>query len=163
MAIYRLLKDTTFEPEAVEVMGRAYEDLLADLRLADCNDPFTEIVAKEIGKIASRGVRSARNTCAGLDRARKVSRGLIRGPAGERRKRYGQCQRPLRASSRILFSCLNWNSTFCNPCLLKCGMCGHERTLSRTAVGLMNCALSPKGLLADISCWAMGGARSWLF
>ena len=36
MAIYRLLKDTTFEPEAVEVMGRAYEDLLADLRLADC-------------------------------------------------------------------------------------------------------------------------------
>ena len=59
MAIYRLLKDTTFEPEAVEVMGRAYEDLLADLRLADCNDPFTEIVAKEIVKIASRGVRSA--------------------------------------------------------------------------------------------------------
>jgi len=59
MAIYQLLKDTTFEPEAVEVMGRGYEDLLADLRLADCNDPFTEIVAKEIVKIASRGVRSA--------------------------------------------------------------------------------------------------------
>ena len=59
MAIYRLLKDTTFEPEAVEVMGRAYEDLLGDLGLADRNDPFTEIVAKEIVKIASRGVRSA--------------------------------------------------------------------------------------------------------
>jgi hypothetical protein len=59
MAIYRHLKDTTFEPEAVEAMGRAYEDLLADLRLADRNDPFTEIVAKEIVKIASRGVHSA--------------------------------------------------------------------------------------------------------
>jgi hypothetical protein len=59
MAIYRLLKDTTFEPEAVEAMGRAYEDLLSDLRLADRNDPFTEIVAKEIIRIASRGVHSA--------------------------------------------------------------------------------------------------------
>ena len=59
MAIYRLLKDTTFEPEAVQAMGRAYEDLLADLRLADRNDPFTEIVAKEIVRIASRGVRTA--------------------------------------------------------------------------------------------------------
>jgi hypothetical protein len=59
MAIYRLLKDTTFEPEAVEAMGRAYENLLADLRLADRNDPFTETVAKEIVRIASRGVRSA--------------------------------------------------------------------------------------------------------
>jgi hypothetical protein len=59
MAIYRLLKDTTFEPEAVEAMGRAYEDLLGDLGLADRNDPFTEIVAKEIIKIASRGVHCA--------------------------------------------------------------------------------------------------------
>ena len=59
MAIYRLLTDTTFEPEAVEAMGRAYEDLLGDLGIADRNDPFTEIVAKEIVKIASRGVRSA--------------------------------------------------------------------------------------------------------
>jgi hypothetical protein len=59
MTIYRLLKNTTFEPEAVEAMGRAYENLLADLRLADRNDPLTETVAKEIVKIASRGVRSA--------------------------------------------------------------------------------------------------------
>lgn len=59
MAIYRLLRDTAFEPEAVEAMGRAYEDLLGDLRLADRNDPFTVIVAKEIMKVASRGVREA--------------------------------------------------------------------------------------------------------
>jgi hypothetical protein len=59
MAIYRFLRDSTFEPEAVEAMGRAYEDLLVDLRLADRNDPFTEIVAKEILKIAGRGERNA--------------------------------------------------------------------------------------------------------
>ena len=59
MTIYRLLKNTTFEPEAVEAMGRAYEDLLAHLKLADRNDPFTEIVAKEIIKVASRGVHGA--------------------------------------------------------------------------------------------------------
>ena len=59
MAIYRLLLDATFEPEAVEAMGRAYEDLLGDLGLADRNDPFTEIVAKEILKIARRGERDA--------------------------------------------------------------------------------------------------------
>jgi hypothetical protein len=59
MPIYRLLKDTAFEPEAVEEMGRAYEDLLGDLELVDRNDPFTVIVAKEIMKVASGGVRNA--------------------------------------------------------------------------------------------------------
>jgi hypothetical protein len=59
MAIYHLLRDSTFEPEAVEAMGRAYEDLLADLQLTNRSDPFTEVVAKEIVKIARRGVRTA--------------------------------------------------------------------------------------------------------
>jgi hypothetical protein len=57
--IYSLLKDTTFEPDTVAAMGRAYEDLLEDLKLKDRNDPFAEIVAKEIIKIASRGARTA--------------------------------------------------------------------------------------------------------
>jgi len=48
----------TFEPEAVEAMGHAYEALLDDLGLVDRNDPFTEIVAKEIVKVASRGARN---------------------------------------------------------------------------------------------------------
>ena len=59
MAIYRFLRDTTFEPEAVQAMGRAYEDLLGDLGLADRNDPLTEFVAREILKIAGRGERDA--------------------------------------------------------------------------------------------------------
>ena len=58
MAIYRLLRESTFEPEALEAMGRAYENLLGDLGLADRNDPFTEIIAKEVIQVASRGVRN---------------------------------------------------------------------------------------------------------
>ena len=56
MPIYRLLKDTEFEPEAVEAMGRAYEDVLTELQLLDRNDPFTEIVAKKVIQVASTGV-----------------------------------------------------------------------------------------------------------
>jgi hypothetical protein len=56
MPIYRLLKDTEFEPEAVEAMGRAYEDVLTELQLLDRNDPFTEIVAKQVIQVASTGV-----------------------------------------------------------------------------------------------------------
>jgi hypothetical protein len=59
MPIHRLLKDTAFEPEAVEAMGHAYEALLTDLELADRTDPFTEIVAKQVIEVASTGVRSA--------------------------------------------------------------------------------------------------------
>ena len=57
MAIYRLLKDnTTFDPEAVAAMARAYEDLLGDLELTDRNDPFTQIVAKQVIAVASSGI-----------------------------------------------------------------------------------------------------------
>ena len=59
MAIYRLLRENTFDPEAAEAVGRAYEDILSDLSLADRNDLFTEIIAKEIIHVASRGVRNA--------------------------------------------------------------------------------------------------------
>jgi hypothetical protein len=57
MAIYRLLRDTAFDAEITEAMGEAYEALLGDLGLSDRNDPFTEIVAKEIILVASFGVR----------------------------------------------------------------------------------------------------------
>ncbi len=59
MALDRLLKETAFEPEAVEAMGHAYEKLLRDLGLSDCNDPFTEVVARRVIEVASRGVRDA--------------------------------------------------------------------------------------------------------
>jgi hypothetical protein len=59
MAIYRLLKETAFDADACKAMGQAYESLLADLGLSDRNDPFTEIIAKEIIRIASLGVVDA--------------------------------------------------------------------------------------------------------
>jgi hypothetical protein len=59
MAIYRLLKETAFDADACKAMGQAYEALLADLGLSDRNDPFTEIIAKEIIHVASLGVLDA--------------------------------------------------------------------------------------------------------
>jgi hypothetical protein len=59
MAIYRLLKETAFDADACKAMGHAYEALLADFGLSDRNDPFTEIIAKEIVHIASLGVLDA--------------------------------------------------------------------------------------------------------
>ena len=46
MAIYRLLKFAAFDPEMIASMTAAYEDALRVLRLADRQDPITELVAK---------------------------------------------------------------------------------------------------------------------
>lgn len=59
MAIYRLLKETAFDADACDAMGHAYEAVLVDLGLSDRNDPLTEIIAKEIIRIASLGVLDA--------------------------------------------------------------------------------------------------------
>jgi hypothetical protein len=59
MAIYRLLQETAFDADTAEAMGHAYEVLLLDLRLADRNDPFTDIVAKEIIQVVSLGAHDA--------------------------------------------------------------------------------------------------------
>jgi hypothetical protein len=59
MAIYRLPKETAFDADVCNAMGHAYEALLADLGLSDRNDPFTEIIAKEIIHMASLGVLDA--------------------------------------------------------------------------------------------------------
>jgi hypothetical protein len=57
MAIYRLIANGTFGPEEIEVMTAAYEAALSDLGLADRDDPITEIVARAILNITSRGER----------------------------------------------------------------------------------------------------------
>jgi hypothetical protein len=41
------------------MMGGAYDELLGDLELVGRSDPFTEIVAKEVIKVARQGVRDA--------------------------------------------------------------------------------------------------------
>jgi hypothetical protein len=63
MAIYRILKDTAFEPEENYVMGAAYERALELLRLKDRNDPITEIVARLIIDVAARGEKDPEVIC----------------------------------------------------------------------------------------------------
>jgi hypothetical protein len=55
----RFPNETSFEPETIDAMVQAYELLLHDLGLTDRNDPLTDIIAKEIVKVASRGARDA--------------------------------------------------------------------------------------------------------
>jgi hypothetical protein len=56
MTVYPFLREAVFEPEIIQVMAGAYEELLGDLDVADRNDPFTEVVAKEIIEAARLGV-----------------------------------------------------------------------------------------------------------
>lgn len=58
MAIYRLIADGNFDPEAVKAMTVAYESALSELGLANRHDPVTECLAKSILTIASTGERS---------------------------------------------------------------------------------------------------------
>ena len=57
MAIYRLLKNSTLEPEEIACLTQAYERALHTLCVNDRHDPLTELVAKTIIKIAQTGVR----------------------------------------------------------------------------------------------------------
>jgi hypothetical protein len=57
MAIYRLLQFSAFDPDAIERMTAAYEDVLRALRLANRQDPITELVARKIVEVAQLGER----------------------------------------------------------------------------------------------------------
>jgi hypothetical protein len=56
MAIYRLLKNCTLEPEVISRITEAYEHSLHTLCVKDRDDPLTEMIAKTIIKIAQSGV-----------------------------------------------------------------------------------------------------------
>jgi hypothetical protein len=57
VAIYRLLQQSAFGPETIDLMVAAYEDCLRILKLSDRSDPLTEIIAKKIIEIAQTGIR----------------------------------------------------------------------------------------------------------
>ena len=59
MAIYRLLKNSTLEPEEISRITEAYEQTLHTLCVKDRDDPLTEMIAKQIIKIAQAGVHDA--------------------------------------------------------------------------------------------------------
>jgi hypothetical protein len=55
MAVYRLIANGSFGPDEIKAMTAAYEAALVDLGLADRDDPITEIVAKAIVTLTSKG------------------------------------------------------------------------------------------------------------
>jgi hypothetical protein len=59
MTVYPFVRNDVFDPEMIQVMAGAYEELLGTLQLADRNDPFTEVVAKEVIRAARLGVYDA--------------------------------------------------------------------------------------------------------
>ena len=59
MAIYRLLKNSTLEPEEIGRITEAYQQALHTLCVKDREDPLTEMIAKQIIKIARTGVHDA--------------------------------------------------------------------------------------------------------
>ena len=63
--IYRLLQNAAFEPERIELMAAAFEDVCRDLRLAP-EDALRDAVARAVIKCAQRGVGdlSALRKCA---------------------------------------------------------------------------------------------------
>ncbi len=56
MAIYRLLKNTTFAPAEIERLVTAYEETLRALGLIDRSDPITQLVAEKIIAVGRSGI-----------------------------------------------------------------------------------------------------------
>jgi hypothetical protein len=56
MAIYRLIANGSFGPDEIEVMTAAYEGALIDLRVANRDDPITELIAKTIALLVNRAL-----------------------------------------------------------------------------------------------------------
>ena len=59
MAIYRLLRNSPLKPEEISRLEAAYERALRTLCVKDRDDPLTEMIAKQIIKIAQAGVHDA--------------------------------------------------------------------------------------------------------
>jgi hypothetical protein len=57
MPLYRLLENSAFEPEHVEAMAIAFEDLCRELELAQPENPLREVVARQVIEFARRGER----------------------------------------------------------------------------------------------------------
>jgi hypothetical protein len=57
MGVSPIVRQAVFDPEIIQVMAGAFEELLGDLEVADRNDPFAEVIAKEVVWAARLGVR----------------------------------------------------------------------------------------------------------
>ncbi len=57
MPIHRLLENSAFEPDHIEAMAAAFDDLCRELELVQPNDPLREVVARQVIEFARRGER----------------------------------------------------------------------------------------------------------
>ena len=57
MPLHRLLENSAFEPEHVEAMSTAFEDICRELGLAQRDNPLRELVARQVIEFARRGER----------------------------------------------------------------------------------------------------------
>jgi hypothetical protein len=56
MPLHRLLENSAFEPEHIEVMAAAFRDLWRELELVE-GDPLREVIARQVIEFARRGER----------------------------------------------------------------------------------------------------------
>jgi hypothetical protein len=64
VAIYRLLQEGSFDPEAVERLAAAYEAALEMLHLPNRSDPVTDLVAAKIIQVYRLGEHDPAKLCA---------------------------------------------------------------------------------------------------
>jgi hypothetical protein len=64
MAIYRLLREATFDQHQITRMVAAYEAALELLKLNDRSDSVTELIALKIIELERNGVTDAAHLCA---------------------------------------------------------------------------------------------------
>ena len=62
MAIYRLLKNSTLEPEEISRITEAYEQALHTLCVKDRDDALTEMIAKQISPRSRKLVSMTRRS-----------------------------------------------------------------------------------------------------
>ena len=55
MAIYRLIREASFDQTAITALTAAYERALVKMRLADRTDPLTELIAAKIIQVYRLG------------------------------------------------------------------------------------------------------------
>ena len=58
MPLYRLLQNSAFEPDHIEVMAQAFEAVCTKLHLAKRDDPLRDVVAEKVINWAKRGERN---------------------------------------------------------------------------------------------------------
>lgn len=59
MSIYPLFRGLPFDPEHIDLMSSAFEDVSRELRLAQREDPFRDMIAKAIIECAQKGIRDS--------------------------------------------------------------------------------------------------------